>query len=245
MNERATGTGITGANSQTLTQSPSVTTTYYAQVTNACGGPVNSAAVTVTVSAACTPPSNAVATATPASIQSGQTASLSVTASGTGLTIQWFTGTPPNGSAIPGATTASVPVSPTTTTTYFARVTGQCGTPSQINSNAVTVTVTAACTDPTITTQPASQTIVVDAKATLTVAAGGTAPLHYQWFEGASGDTSKPAGSDSPTFTTSALTKKTQFWVQVRGNCTGDKRANSNTATIDVKPPRGGRPVKH
>ena len=109
----------------------------------------------------------------------------------------------------------------------------------------VTVTVTAACTDPAITTQPASQTIVVDAKATLTVAAGGTAPLHYQWFEGASGDRSKPAGSDSPTFTTSALTKKTQFWVQVRGNCTGDKRASSNTATIDVKPPRGGRPVKH
>jgi hypothetical protein len=136
-------------------------------------------------------------------------------------------------------------VTPSTTTTYFARVTGQCGTPSQIDSNAVTVTVAAACIDPTITTQPANQTIVTTAKATLTVVAGGTAPLHYQWFEGATGDTSNPRGTDSPTFTTAALTKTTQFWVQVRGNCSGDKRANSNTATITVKAPRGGRPVRH
>jgi hypothetical protein len=230
---------------QTLGQSPSVTTTYYAQVSNGCGGPINSTPVTVTVSSACTPPFNAVATATPTSIQSGQTASLGVTAIGTGLTFQWFTGSPPNGALIPGATSATVPVAPTATTTYFARVTGQCGSPSQIDSNPVTVTVTAACADPTITTQPASETIVGGNKATLSVAADGTAPLHYQWFEGASGDTSKPVGTDATSFTTPPLSKKAQYWVQVRGNCTGDKRANSNTATIDVKPPRGGRPVKH
>ncbi|HMC70063.1 MAG TPA: hypothetical protein VKJ07_12985, partial [Mycobacteriales bacterium] len=240
------GTQITGATSSSFTTAPlSSTTTYYAQVRNACGGPINSASVTVNVAAACTPPSNAVVTATPPSIQSGQTANLGVLANGTGLTFQWFTGAPPNGAAIPGATAANIPVTPATTTTYFARVTGQCGTPIQIDSNAVTVTVTAACTDPTVTTQPASQTIIVGGKATLTVVAGGTAPLHYQWFEGTSGDTSKPRGTDSPAFTTSALTTKTQFWVQVRGNCTGDKRANSNTATIDVKPPRGARPVRH
>ena len=238
------GTPITGANSQTIVQSPSVTTTYYAQITNACGGPINSASVTVTVSAACTLPSNAVATANPASIQAGQTSNLSVTANGTGLSIQWFTGTPPGGTAIPGATSSTVPVTPATTTTYFARVTGQCGTPSTIDSNAVTVTVAAACVDPSITTQPGSQTIIAGTKATLKVVAAGTVPLHYQWFEGVSGDTSKPVGTDSTTFITPALTKKTQYWVQVRGNCTGDKRASSATATIDVKPPRG-RPVGH
>jgi hypothetical protein len=238
------GTAITGANSATIVQSPSVTTTYYAQITNACGGPINSAAVTVTVASACTPPSNAVATAAPSSIQAGQTASLSVTANGTGLSIQWFTGTPPNGTAIPGAITSTVPVTPATTMTYFARVTGQCGTPSTIESNAVTITVAAACVDPSITTQPVSQTIISNTKATLKVVAAGTAPLHYQWYQGASGDKSKPVGTDAASFTTTVLTKKTQFWVEVRGNCTGDKRASSATATIDVKSPRG-RPVGH
>jgi hypothetical protein len=239
------GSQIFGATTASIQQSPGVTTTYYAQVSNACGGPINSNAVTVTVTSSCTPPSNAVATATPGSIQSGQTASLAVSANGTGLTFQWFTGTPPNGTAIVGATSATVPVTPAATTTYFARVTGQCGNPNPIDSNAVTVTVSAACVDPSITTHPHDETIVVGSSATLTVAATGTPTLHFQWFEGPTGDTSKPRGSDSPTFNTGPLTKKTQYWVQVRGTCPGDKRANSNTATIDVKSPRNGRPVKH
>ena len=203
-------------------------------MSNACGGPINSGAVTVTVVSTCVPPSNAVATATPASIQAGQTANLAVSANGTGLTIQWFTGTPPNGTAIISATTANVPVTPAATTAYFARVTGQCGTPNPIDSNAVTVTVAAACVDPAITTQPAGKTILAGTAATLTVTATGTPTLHYQWFEGATGDTSKPRGTDSTTFNTGAVPKKTQYWVQVRGTCAGDKRANSNTATIDV-----------
>ena len=239
------GSQIFGATTASIQQSPGVTTSYYAQVTNACGGPINSNAVTVTVTSSCTPPSNAVATATPGSIQAGQTANLAVSANGTGLTFQWFTGTPPNGTAIIGATSANVPVTPAATTTYFARVTGQCGNPNPIDSNAVTVTVAAACVDPAITTHPHDATIVVGSSATLTVAATGTPTLHFQWFEGATGDTSKPRGADSPTFNTGPLTKKTQYWVQVRGTCPGDKRANSNTATVDVKSPRNGRPVKH
>jgi hypothetical protein len=134
---------------------------------------------------------------------------------------------------------------PAATTTYFARVSGQCGNPNPIDSNAVTVTVSAACVDPSITTPPASHDILVGASTTLTVVATGTPTLHFQWFEGATGDTSKPRCADSPSFNTCPLTKKTQYWVQVRGTCPGDKRANSNTATIDVKSPRGGRPVKH
>jgi hypothetical protein len=230
------GSIINGATQQTLQAFPTATTTYFARVSNACGGPIDSNAVTVTVAAQCTPPSAAVATATPGSIQSGQTANLAVTASGTGLSFQWFTGTPPGGTAIVGATNATVPVTPTATTTYYAHVTGQCGTP--IDSNPVTVTVSAACVDPSITAQPAGKTIIVGTGAALSVTAAGTAPLHYQWFEGATGDTSTPRGTDSPTLNTGPLTKKTQFWVQVRGNCPGDHRANSNTATIDVQPGR-------
>jgi hypothetical protein len=237
------GTAIPFANTQSISQSPSTNTTYYAQVSNSCGGPINSSPVTVTVTQSCTAPSNAVATATPGTINAGQTSNLAVTASGTGLTFQWFTGNPPNGTSIPGATGANVPVTPSATTTYFARVTGQCGT---LDSNPVTVTVnvTPTCIDPTITTHPAGAIVLSGTSAVLNVEAGGTAPLHYQWFEGPTGDTSKPRGTDSPAFNTGAMTKKTQFWVQVRGNCTGDKRANSNTATVDVRP--GKHPaVKH
>jgi hypothetical protein len=113
-----------------------------------------------------------------------------------------------------------------------------------VDSNPVTVTVAAACVDPSITTHPASKTILSGTSATLTVAATGTPTLHYQWFEGPTGDTSKPRGTDSPSFNTGPLSKKTQYWVQVRGNCSGDKRANSNTATVDVLPGRHPA-VKH
>jgi hypothetical protein len=127
------------------------------------------------------------------------------------------------------------------TTTYFVRVTGQCGNPNQIDSNAVIVTVST-CTPPSITTNPAGKTIIVGTTATLIVVAAGTGPLQYQWFEGATGDTSNPRGTDSPSFTTAALFTKTQFWVQVRGNC--GQPVNSNTATVEVKGARS-RPVKH
>ena len=48
---------------------------------------------------------------------------------------------------------------------------------------------------PTIGTQPQDSTIVSGATATLTVAAAGTGPLSYQWYQGVAGDTSIPVGS--------------------------------------------------
>jgi hypothetical protein len=71
-------------------------------------------------------------------IASGASTTLSVTASGTApLTYQWFAGT----TAINGATSSSVTVSPTTTTTYFVRVTNSCGV---VDSATATVTIAAA-----------------------------------------------------------------------------------------------------
>src|SRR5205823_621834 len=48
-------------------------------------------------------------------------------------------------------------------------------------SNAATPTVNAAVTAPTITTQPANQTVTVGQTATFAVVATGTAPLGYHW----------------------------------------------------------------
>src|SRR5205807_3424024 len=50
-----------------------------------------------------------------------------------------------------------------------------------VTSNAAALTVNAALVAPTITTQPASQTVSTGQRATFTVTATGTAPLSYQW----------------------------------------------------------------
>ena len=86
---------------------------------------------------------------------------------------------------------------------------------------------------PVITTQPASQTIANGQTATLTVAASGGS-LAYQWYQGTTGNISAPAGTNSNSFTTPALTATTSYWVRVT-NPFGT--ADSNTAVVTVSPP--------
>ena len=69
----------------------------------------------------------------------------------------------------------------------------------------------AQCTSPAITAQPQDQVIPSGGTATLTVTATGTAPLHYQCYQGSSGDTSNPVGADSASFATPALTQTTSL----------------------------------
>ena len=88
---------------------------------------------------------------------------------------------------------------------------------------------------PTITTQPASQTIGYGQSATLTVVATSPSPLSYQWYQGQSGDTSMPiSGAASSSYTTPSLTLTTSYWVLV-SNIAGS--VPSNTATITVTQP--------
>lgn len=85
---------------------------------------------------------------------------------------------------------------------------------------------------PAITAQPADRTISAGATATLTVTASGSAPLAYQWYAGASGDTATPVGDDEASFTTPALTATASYWVRV-SNAVG--AVDSSTATITVQ----------
>ena len=160
-------------------------------------------------------------------IATGQTATLSVVATGTGLGYQWYVGsTGTTTSPINGAT-ASTYTTPalTATTSYWVRVSNTVGT---ANSTTATVTVVAG---PTITTQPSNPTIASGGTATLTVVATGTG-LSYQWYVGSSGTTTSPiSGATSATYTTPALTATTSYWVRVSN--TGGS-ANSTTATITV-----------
>ena len=91
---------------------------------------------------------------------------------------------------------------------------------------------------PTITTQPQSQTIASGQTATLSVAATGTAPLRYQWYVGPSGTTTTPiAGATASSYTTPALTSTTSYWVRV-SNASGTRQLEHRHDHRDVRPRR-------
>ncbi len=96
---------------------------------------------------------------------------------------------------------------------------------------------------PVITAHPQSQTVMSGSNATLFVYAAGSAPLGYQWYQGASGDTSTPiGGATSSTYITPALVALTSYWVRVT-NAFGV--ANSNTAVMLIGPPAGSNIVQN
>ncbi|MCA1734316.1 MAG: hypothetical protein LC732_12035 [Acidobacteria bacterium] len=221
---------IAGATSSSLgTGSLTSSTAYWVRVANSCGSR-NSNTATVTVQEPCDQPS-ITAHPQPATVVSGQGTSLSVTASGSNLLYQWYRGTPPSttqpvfGATSPTLNTGAL----TSTTSFWVRVFNTCG--SQ-NSQAATVTVTAACTKPSINSHPASVTIQEGQGTTLSVSATGTS-LQYQWYRGAQGNLGSPiAGATGPSYITPALNSTTQYWVRVFNSC---GEAQSGTATVTVQ----------
>jgi hypothetical protein len=166
-------------------------------------------------------------------IFSGQAATLTVTASGSSLSYQWYQGTSGDTSTPVGTDSASFTTPALTTdTSYWVRVSNPGG---NADSDTATVTVQGA---PVITTQPQSQIIASGQTADLSVVASGSS-LSYQWYQGVSGDTSTPVGTDSASFTTPALTADTSYWVRV-SNPAGN--ADSDTATVTVTT-QGGEQV--
>jgi len=112
-------------------------------------------------------------------VTAGQTATFAVVAAGTApLSYQWQK----NGVNIAGANSSSYTTPATSTSdsgsTFSVAVTNTAGT---VTSAAATLTVNPAPVSPTITTQPASQTVTAGQTATFAVVAAGTAPLSYQW----------------------------------------------------------------
>jgi hypothetical protein len=222
-----TSSPISGATSNSYTTPPlTSTTSYWVRVGNSCGS-TDSNTATVTIS--CTAPT---ITTHPQSqtISSGQSATLSVVASGTApLSYQWYRGSKGDTSSpISGATSSSytTPVL-TSSTSYWVRVSNSCGS---VDGN--TATVTLSCVPPTITTHPQSTTINSGQSATLSIVASGTAPLSYQWYRGSRGDTSSPiSGATSSSYTTPALTSTTSYWVRVSNVCGS---ADSSAATVTV-----------
>ncbi len=109
-----------------------------------------------------------------------RSASLTVAASGNGTEgfQWWFDST----NLLAGATNASLTVTNTQSASagnYTVVVSDYTGS---VTSSVATLTVTGGGTSPSITTGPTNQTVATGQNATFTVAAGGTAPLNYQWW---------------------------------------------------------------
>jgi hypothetical protein len=198
---------------------------------DAAGNHATSSAVTVTVSNA---PQNTAPKITTQplnqTVTSGQTATFSVAATGTApLTYQWKR----NGANIVGATASSYTTPVTTTadsgSTFQIVVSNIAGnTPS----TTVTLTVNAAAVAPSITTQPANQTVTAGQTATFSVAATGTAPLSYQWKKNGSNIVGATASSYTTPATTTADNGST-FQV-VLSNVAGNTPSATVTLTVNA-----------
>lgn len=214
---------IANATAASYTASPATSTNYWVKVTGACGQSVNSNTAAVTI---CQPAAITTQPAALSNIVRGQTATLSVAATGSNLTYQWYQGTSGT-TTTPLATTSSMNVNPLNPADYWVKVTSSCGA---VNSNTAHVAV---CTTPVINTQPQNTSTFSGTSATLTVSASEATgeTLHYQWFRNGS----TPAGTDSATLNTGNLTSDTTFFVRITAAgamCTVD----SNTVTVSMCP---------
>src|SRR6185369_15179442 len=90
-----------------------------------------------------------------------------------------------------------------------------------------------ACLPPSITQQPSGSTIAGGAAAQLSVTAAGTAPLSYQWYIGASGNTSSPVNGGSSAAIQVTPSATTSYWVRVTGQCAPSADSSSASVTVN------------
>ena len=159
------------------------------------------------------------------SLTPGQSASLSVTAAGTGtLSYQWYQ----DGNPISGATNATYPIasaSVTDTGSYTVKVSNAYGYET---SATATVSLSSAAA-PVFTTQPADQSVDAGTTLTLTAAASGAPTPTYQWYK----DNLAISGATSATYTVASVTTTNAgSYKVVATNSQGV--ATSNTVTISV-----------
>ncbi len=221
--------GSSNAISGTPTESGTKTVTIQAWEKSGFSGGVVQKSITINISA---PPAAAIATQpSSATINSGQSTTLTVTATGaTPITYQWYRGSSGDTSNPVGTSSSSftTPVL-TSTTSYWVNVSNAQNTTGE-NSSTATVTVRQPAA---ITTHPASTSVAGGQSAMLSVVATGDAPLTYQWYQGGSGDTSTPVGTNQNSFTTPPLAAAASYWVKVT-NVANTAGAFSNTATVSI-----------
>jgi hypothetical protein len=225
---KKSGANISGATSASYTTPATASSDSAAQfqvtVSNSAGN-ITSSAATLTVN------SQPAITAQPAnqSVTLGQTATFSVSASGTApMSYQWQK----SGVNIAGATAASYTTPATTSAdngSQFAVVVSNVA--GSVSSAAAILNVYSV---PTISTQPASQTVSSGQTATFSVVALGTAPLSYQWQKAGA----NIGGATAATYTTPATTSADNgsLFDVVVSNSLGSVTSNSVTLNVNSLP---------
>ncbi len=193
---------------------------YRVTVRNTAGS-ANSATVTLTVMKDAAP----TITTQPASlaVTVGDSATLSVTATGVGLYYQWYK----SNRAIAGASAAAYTIDAVTTASagsYCVMVKNSGGS---VTSAAATLTVSAV-TAPVITTQPVDVKVATGSSATFSVVASGS-NLSYQWYKG--GTAIADATSADYTIAVVATADVGSYSVRVQ-NTRG--QVKSTTATLRI-----------
>jgi hypothetical protein len=197
-------------------------------VSNAAGT-VTSTMATLTVNAGAVAPT-ITTQPTNQSVTVGQTATFSVTASGTApLSYQWLK----NNVNIGGATAANYTTPATIAGDSGAKFDVVVGNSAgSVASAMATLTVNAGAVAPTITVQPSNQSVTVGQTATFSVTATGTAPLSYQWQK----NSTNISGATAASYTTPATTASDNgatFDVIV-SNAAGSQTSAMATLTVTV-----------
>jgi sugar lactone lactonase YvrE len=164
------------------------------------------------------------------SVLAGAAFSLSVGATGTApLTYQWYQ----NGNAVAGATASTYAVASAATTnagSYTVIVSNPAGSAT---SNSAVVAVSLPVVAPSIAIQPQSITITAGQGGNLSVAANGTAPLSYQWFQNGNA----VAGATSSTYAISnAVTANAGSYTVTVTNSAGTATSAPATVVVGIPP---------
>ena len=227
---RKNGTDISGATSSSYTTSATAigdSGAVFTVVVSNSAGTVTSSSATLTVNPVVAPAITTQPTAQ--TVTEGQTATFSVTASGTSPNYQWKK----NGTDISGATSSSYTTPATSSSdnasAFTVLVSNSAGT---VTSSIATLTVVVA---PTITTQPVAQTVTAGQTATFSVTATGTAPLSYQWKK--NGTNISGATASSYTTPVTAIGDSGAVFSVVVSNSAGTVTSSSATLTVNLAAP--------
>lgn len=222
---RKGGMTISGATSPSLTINPVTLgdqASYDCVITNSCGN-VTTLAVALTVNE----PAAISTQPTSASACDGQSAMLSVMATGTApLTYQWRKGgVNVDGATLPTLTIAAVDAN--TIGSYDCVVTNVC---NFVTSNVATISLDSS---PQITTQPLNQGVCSGAMVNLSVVASGSGTISYQWRKGGI----DVPGAESATYTIATVTSGDagSYDCVVTASC-GSATSNPATITVDTPP---------
>src|SRR6266404_2080206 len=248
---KKSGSAISGATSSSYTTPATTSSDNGAQFTvvvSNSAGSVTSNATTLTVNSASaglgvspaslTFGSQTVGTASATqyiTVTNRTTTTVTFTASFTGDFGFAGTGTCGSSVAAGASCTISVKFTPTAAGTRTGTLTLTDNAPNSPQTISLTGTgSTASVVAPSITTQPASQTVTVGQTATFTVVATGTSPLTYQWKKNGT----SISGATSSSYTTPATTSSdngAQFTVVV-SNSAGSVTSNAATLTVNASP---------